>query len=68
MGATLKIDCSDTYLTQFNEQTKQIEKYVKEFLPINETEFDYAIRLTKPLAPKVKVDKKKQKAKENKIT
>ena len=68
LGATLKMDCGETYLKQFTEQAKNIEKYVKELLPINETEYDYVNRITKPLPKKEKVDKKKEKAKQNKIT
>ncbi len=69
-GLTIKMenDNLDLYFKDFEKFNTLLQKNCKEFLLVDENQFDFATKVTKALPPKVKEPKdKKAKKKENKI-
>lgn len=68
MTVKLENDNLELFLDDFQEFNTLIQKNCKEFLPVDENQFDFATKVTKPIPPKVKEKKSKDsKKKENKI-
>lgn len=57
---TTTMNCPESYLSSFEYFNNQIDKYCKEFIPFDETLYDYAHRITKPLPPKKKLTKEEK--------
>lgn len=64
---TVELDSSETYMPAFLYFNEQINKTCKELIPFEESLYDYAHRVTKPLPEKTKITKiEKEKMKEKK--
>lgn len=61
---TVEMDSPTTYLPAFQYFNTQIEKYCKELIPFDESLYDFAHRVTKPLPEKSKFKQEKDKLKE----
>ena len=61
-GMTIKLasDNIDLYKKEFDKLNSLIQKNCKEFIEINDNQFDFATKVTKPIEPKPKEDKKKK--------
>ncbi len=59
----VSIDCPETYMTAFKYFNQQIDKYCKELVPFDESLYDYAHRVTKPLPQKKLTKEEKQQLK-----
>lgn len=67
---SVKLTSPATQMNAFNYFNEKIEKYCKELVPFNESMFEYAKRVTKPLPKKEKLTKEQKqalKAKKKKI-
>ena len=62
-GITVKLENEnkELFTEDFNSFNALIEKNCKEFIPIDENQFDFATKVTKPLPPKEKKPKEKKK-------
>lgn len=68
MTVKLYNDTVELFKEDFEEFNNLLQKNCKEFLLVDENQFDFATKVTKPIAPKVKEKKTKaDKKKENKI-
>lgn len=69
-GLTIRLENDNTklFIDDFNKFNELLQRNCKEFLEVNENQFDFATKVTKALPPKIKEKKTKdQKKKENKI-
>lgn len=64
-GLTIKLESDNTkiFLDDFDNFNNLVQKNCKEFLPVEENQFDFATKVTKPIVPKPKEPKKKKKDK-----
>lgn len=67
-GITIRLKNENfaVFLPEFNELNKLLQRNCKEYLEIKENQFDYASNVTKPIIPKPKEKKNKDKAKKSK--
>lgn len=69
-GLTIRLENDNTklFINDFNKFNELLQRNCKEFMLVDENQFDFATKVTKALPPKVKEKKTKdQKKKENKI-